>query len=107
MITVGQRGDSPQLQIVLGRIRVPRLGPGRPPTRPDRVRADKAYGSRTDRVYLRRRHISCAIPEKRDQIANRKTHGSFGGRPPKFDKDDYKGATPWSAASIASSTPAR
>ncbi|MFJ2937965.1 hypothetical protein ACIO8G_35045 [Streptomyces sp. NPDC087219] len=55
-----------------------------------RVRADKAYGSRAHRVYLRRRHIGCTIPEKRDQIANRKTHGSFSGRPPKFDKDDHK-----------------
>lgn len=90
VITAGQRGDSPQFQVVLGRIRVPRLGPGRPRTRPDRVRADKAYGSRANRVYLRRRHIGCTIPEKRDQITNRKTHGYFGGRPRKFDKDDHK-----------------
>ncbi|KFF99113.1 transposase [Streptomyces scabiei] len=76
--------------LVLGRIRVPRLGPGRPRTRPDRVRADKAYGSRANRAYLRKRGIRCTIPEKRDQIANRKKRGSFGGRPPKFDKDDYK-----------------
>jgi hypothetical protein len=41
VITAGQRGDSPQFQVVLGRIRVPRLGPGRPRTRPDKVRADK------------------------------------------------------------------
>ncbi len=30
------------------------------------------------------------LPEKRDQIANRKKRGSHGGRPPKFDKSDYK-----------------
>ncbi|WP_381802831.1 hypothetical protein [Streptomyces niveus] len=30
VITGGQRGDCPQFQVVLGRIRVPRLGPGRP-----------------------------------------------------------------------------
>ncbi|MFI9161092.1 IS5 family transposase [Kitasatospora aureofaciens] len=90
VITAGQRGDSPQFQVVLGRIRVPRLGPGRPRTRPDKVRADKAYGSRANRVYLRRRRVGCTIPEKRDQIANRKKRGSRGGRPPKFDKDDYK-----------------
>ncbi|MFE9743047.1 IS5 family transposase [Streptomyces sp. NPDC006477] len=90
VITAGQRGDSPQFQVVLGRIRVPRLGPGRPRTRPDKVRADKAYGSRGNRVYLRKRKIYCTIPEKRDQIANRKKRGSHGGRPPKFDKDDYK-----------------
>ncbi|PBC67609.1 transposase [Streptomyces sp. TLI_235] len=62
VITAGQRGDSPQFQVVLGRIRVPRLGPGRPRTRPDKVRADKAYGSRANRVYLRRRRIGCTIP---------------------------------------------
>ncbi|WP_374209131.1 IS5 family transposase [Kitasatospora sp. A2-31] len=90
VITAGQRGDSPQFQVVLGRIRVPRLGPGRPRTRPDKVRADKAYGSRANRNYLRRRRVGCTIPEKRDQIANRKKRGSHGGRPPKFDKDDYK-----------------
>ncbi|MGW2376000.1 IS5 family transposase [Kitasatospora sp. NPDC001683] len=90
VITAGQRGDSPQFQVVLGRIRVPRLGPGRPRTRPDKVRADKAYGSRANRVYLRRRRIGCTIPEKRDQIANRRKHGSRGGRPPQFDKDDYR-----------------
>nr|WP_308186128.1 IS5 family transposase [Streptomyces sp. MNU76] len=90
VITAGQRGDSPQFQVVLGRIRVPRLGPGRPRTRPDKVRADKAYGSRANRTYLRKRGIRCTIPEKRDQIANRKKRGSHGGRPWKFDKDDYK-----------------
>ncbi|WP_107084382.1 IS5 family transposase [Streptomyces sp. NRRL S-495] len=90
VITAGQRGDSPQFQVVLGRIRVPRLGAGRPRPRPDKVRADKAYGSRSNRDYLRRRNIRCTIPEKRDQIANRKKRGSHGGRPPKFDKDDYK-----------------
>src|SRR3954471_14102659 len=28
--TVGQRGDSPKFEVVLGRIRAPRLGPRRP-----------------------------------------------------------------------------
>ena len=69
---------------------MPRLGPGRPRTRPDKVRADKAYGSRANRAYLRRRGIRCTIPEKADQIRNRKKLGSHGGRPPSFDKDDYK-----------------
>jgi transposase len=90
VVTAGQRGDSPQFQIVLGRIRVPRFGPGRPRTRPDKVRADRAYGSRANRDYLRRRAVRCTIPEKRDQIANRKKRGSHRGRPPKFDRDDYK-----------------
>ena len=62
VITAGQRGDSPQFQAVLGRIRVPRPGPGRPRTRPDRVPGDKAYGSR-----------------------HRKNKGHKGGRPRAFD----------------------
>ena len=42
LVTAGQGGDSPQFAAVLGGIRVPRLGPGRPSNRPDRVLADKA-----------------------------------------------------------------
>ncbi|GAA2425312.1 transposase [Streptomyces glaucus] len=71
-------------------IRVPRLGPGRPRTRLRQVRADKAYASVKNRAYLRRRGIRCTIPDKADQAANRKKRGSRGGRPPKFDKADYK-----------------
>lgn len=69
---------------------MPRLGRGRPRTRPDKVRADKAYGSRANRAYLRRRGIGCTIPEKADQVRNRQKRGSRGGRPPKFDKIDYR-----------------
>ncbi|MGY5005002.1 IS5 family transposase [Streptomyces griseus] len=90
MITAGQRGGSPQFEPVLKKIRVHRLGPGRPRTRPDRVRADKAYASRKNRAYLRRRGIRCTIPDKADHVRNRKKLGSHGGRPPKFDKTDYR-----------------
>lgn len=90
VITAGQRGDSPQFEPVLNAICVPRSGPGRPRTRPDRVRADKAYASRKNRAYLRRRGIRCTIPDKVDQASNRKKRGSRGGRPPKFDKIDYR-----------------
>ncbi|MGW3419499.1 IS5 family transposase [Streptomyces phaeochromogenes] len=90
VITAGQRGDSPQFEVVLGRIRVPRLGSGRPRTRPRRVRADKAYASRKNRAYLRRRGIRCTIPDKADQARNRRKRGSRGGRPSKFDPEDYK-----------------
>lgn len=69
---------------------MPRIGRGRPRTRPDKVRADKAYGSRGNRAYLRRRGIGSTIPEKADEVRNRKKLGSRGGRPPKFDKADYK-----------------
>ncbi|MFI0714927.1 transposase [Streptomyces inhibens] len=90
VITAGQRGDSPHFQVVLGRVRVPGLGAGRPRTRPDKVRADKAYGFRANRAHLCKRGIRCTIPEKHDSIANRRKRGSSGGRPSKFDPEDYK-----------------
>lgn len=91
ILTAGQAADSPQFTTVLGRIRVPRRsGPGRPRTRPERVLADKAYSSRGNRAYLRRRGISATIPIKVDQAAHRRTKGSAGGRPPTFDPERYK-----------------
>ncbi|MFG1826584.1 IS5 family transposase [Microbispora bryophytorum] len=90
LITAGQRGDSPQFVAVLQGIRVPRLGLGRPRTRPDRVRGDKAYSSAANRAYLRGRGIAGTIPERADQIRNRKKRGSAGGRPPAFDPQDYR-----------------
>ena len=43
--------------------------------------ADKAYGSRGNRAYLRRRGIRCTIPEKADQVRHRKNKGR-AWRPP-------------------------
>jgi transposase len=90
LLTAGQRGDSPQFTRVLACIRVPRLGGGRPRTRPDRVLADKAYSSRANREYLRQRGITATIPIKANQTANRRKKGSKGGRPPTFDPEIYK-----------------
>ncbi|MER5200785.1 IS5 family transposase [Streptomyces sp. NPDC002755] len=89
VVTAGQRGDSPQFEAVLEKVRVPRTGPGRPRVRPDRVRADRAYASRKNRAYLRRRGVRCTIPDKADQARNRQKLGSRGGRPPRFDRVDY------------------
>ncbi len=63
---------------------------GRPRTLSDAVAGDKAYASRGNRAYLRRRGIKAAIPEKADQAANRKRKGSRGGRPINLDDDLYK-----------------
>lgn len=90
VVTGGQRGDSPQFPVVLEAIRVPRTGPGRPRTRPDRVLADKAYSSKGNRELLRRRGIRATIPIKTDQAAHRRKRGSAGGRPPVFDAERYK-----------------
>ncbi|MEU1888644.1 IS5 family transposase [Micromonospora rifamycinica] len=90
VLTAGQRGDSPQFIPVLAAIRVPRLVTGRPRTRPDRVLADRAYTSKANRAYLRRRGIAATIPSKADQDANRRKKGPKGGRPPAFDPHIYQ-----------------
>lgn len=51
---------------------------GRPRTRPDAVRGDKAYVSR-------------AMPEPSDQQVRRKRRRSRGGRSVRFDAADYEG----------------
>jgi transposase len=89
VVTAGQRGDSPQFTVVLKGIRVARVGGGRPRTRPDRVLADKAYSSRGNRGYLRRRGIAATIPVPADQAGHRRRRGRAGGRPPAFDPEVY------------------
>lgn len=90
IVTPGQRADCTQFIPVLEKIRVPRLGPGRPRKRPDRVAADKAYGNGPCRKYLRRCAIRHTIPEKADSQAARLRMGLRGGRPPGFDEERYK-----------------
>jgi transposase len=90
VVTAGQRGDSPQFIPVLRRVKVARLGVGRPRTRPEKVLADKAYTSTANRGYLRRRGIKACIPSKADQDAHRRAKGAKGGRPPAFDVTVYR-----------------
>lgn len=90
LVTPGQWGDAPQMIPELERVRVARKGEGSPRTRPGHLRADKAYSSRRNRRYLRRRHIKHTVPEPKDQRANRQRRGSRGGRPAGFDKEKYK-----------------
>ncbi len=78
---------------VMGSLRVPRPGKGRPRTRPDTAMADKAYASKTNRKLLPDRGIEAVIPEKSDHIANRKRLGAKGGRPPSFDEEAYERRT--------------
>lgn len=90
IVTASHRGDCPVLIPLLKRLRVPGTV-GRPRTRPDELRADRAYASKAVRRYLRERKITATIPEKKDVIAARKRKGSKGGRPPTFDAQSYKG----------------
>lgn len=89
LITPGQAGDPPMFLPLMGQLRVGR-DTGRPRTRPDAVRADKAYSSRAIRGHLRSRGIKVVIPEPDDQKGHRKRRGSRGGRPVGLDVADYK-----------------
>ncbi|WP_398999319.1 transposase [Streptomyces sp. CBMA152] len=51
--------------------------------------ADRAYSSRRNRRYLRRRQVKHTIPERRSQQANRWRRGGRGGRPGGFDHERY------------------
>lgn len=88
--SAGQRGDALAFEPVLERIRIRRPGRGRPRTRPGRVLADKAYSSKRNRAYLRNRGIRAVIPERADEARNRKKKGNRGGRPPRFEPEQYK-----------------
>jgi putative transposase len=90
-LTAGQSGDSPVLKTLLAHLKVPRVGPGRPRTRPDAMLGDKAYSSRGNRDLLRSKGVKAVIPQPSDQIEHRKRRGSRGGRPPAFDRTAYKG----------------
>lgn len=70
---------------VLNAVRVPRAGLGRPRTRPDAVAGDRGYSYPHIRRWLRAHHMRAIIPERRDQIAQRR------GRPPAFDHVAYRG----------------
>lgn len=90
VVTPGNVNDSTVFDTVMGALRVPRAGAGRPRRRPDAVLADKAYSSRAIRRGLRERNIRTVIPERADQKANRLRRGQAGGRPPAFDRELYK-----------------
>ncbi|CAL9357995.1 hypothetical protein SUDANB58_00598 [Streptomyces sp. enrichment culture] len=77
-VTAGQAGDAPAFEAIMGRIRVPRTGPGRPRTRPATVLADRAYSSLTIRGHLRRRGIRAVTPQPADQTGHRPPHGRRG-----------------------------
>ena len=82
LVAPGQGGDAPMFTHLMNELKIKRPGPGRPRTRPDRVRGDKAYSSRAIRTHLRDRGIIAVIPQPSDQIGHRKRRGSSGGRPP-------------------------
>lgn len=90
LIGPGHAHDSPMFDPLMGQLRVPRVGAGRPRTRPAAVLGDKAYSSRAHRARLRSRGICAVIPEQSTQIDHRRRRGSRGGRPVGLDPQKYK-----------------
>ncbi|MFE9768194.1 IS5 family transposase [Streptomyces sp. NPDC005808] len=89
-VTAGQAGDALAFEAVMGRIRVPRKGLGRPRTRPASSSRTGRPSSRAIRAHLRRRGIRAVIPQPADPIGHRLRRGRAGGRPPGFDAETYK-----------------
>lgn len=90
VLTGGQVADTTMLPDTLDEIRVAGAT-GRPRQRPDRLLADKGYPSRANRAWLRERGIATTIPERDDQIANRRKRP---GRPIDFGDEQrqrYRG----------------
>src|SRR5699024_9200228 len=83
LLSPGQAGDNPHLFPLIDTAEQR----GR---RVQVVLADKAFSHPSTRRELRRRRISNTIPERHDQVEQRKRKGSAGGRPPAFDAERYK-----------------
>jgi hypothetical protein len=79
---------------VLERISVPGCGVGRPRTRPDRVLADKAYTSRSDRRYLRRRNSGTPSPNVSTNKDTGTTEDPKAAGPPDSTANTTRSATP-------------
>lgn len=79
LITPGQAGDSPMFLPLMTQLRVGR-DVGRPRTRPDAVRGDKAYSSRAIRGYLRPAASKPSFPNPttRRAIENAEDHAAAG-----------------------------
>ncbi|WP_194853009.1 transposase [Nocardia sp. SYP-A9097] len=75
LLTPGQTNDSPLLPPLLDAVVVPCLEGGPPRRNPEVVIADRAYCAASNRTLLRRKRIRAVIPERRDQVANRKRKG--------------------------------
>ncbi|GAA2904525.1 hypothetical protein GCM10010517_70630 [Streptosporangium fragile] len=82
--------DRTAFEAAIAALRLPRGGPGRPRTRPDRLIGDKGYPSKKTRSCLRRRGIQAVTPEHRNRTTDRRRKGSRGGRPPASDSETYK-----------------
>ncbi|MFE4576808.1 transposase [Streptomyces chartreusis] len=90
VVTPGQRTDCTQFKLVLEKIRVPRIGPGRPRKKPDSLAAGKAYSNGPCRSICGAGASGTRFRRRPTAQAARLRKGSGGGRPPGFDEERYK-----------------
>ena len=83
LLSAGQAGDNPMLVPLLSLHRAHQPGSFR-------LLGDKAYPHPSTRAQLRAQRIAHTIPERADQIQQRKAKGAHGGRPPAFNPDTYR-----------------
>ncbi|MFG2594113.1 transposase [Streptomyces sp. NPDC048438] len=89
VLTTGQAADSPQFVLVLKKVRVG--GPvDRPRTRPDAVAGGKAYSSRGNRAYLRKRHIKQSSRRRRARPPTGRRKAAEAAGAVSHDADLYK-----------------
>lgn len=98
LIAAGQRHDSPQFRPVLEGIRVPRIGLGRPRTKPDRVRADRTYGSRANRPTSADAGSAARSRRRPTRSATARSSGRAAAARPSSTRTTTRSATRWNAA---------
>jgi transposase len=67
VLTAGQRHETVAFEALMQQGAIKRLRPGQPKRRPKRLVADKGYGSRKIRTYLRQHGIRVTIPHKTNE----------------------------------------
>ncbi|QIK05185.1 transposase [Streptomyces sp. ID38640] len=94
VVPPGQRADCTQFDPVLEKIRVPRVGPGRPRKKADSLAADKAYSNGPCRAYLRERAPGTRSRRRPTAGPPRLRKGSRGGRHRASTRSGTRNATP-------------
>lgn len=85
-LTAGQTNECTEFVPLMEAVSI-LTGLGRAKRRPKRVAADKGYSTRAIRSWCRKHHVRAVIPERTDQIEQRKKRP---GRKPAFERDQYR-----------------
>src|SRR3569833_1092746 len=90
VVTGGNVNDCTRFTHVMDAICVPRVGPGRPRSRPEPLLGDKGNSPNATRPGLRRHHTPSTTPYRKAPAPTLARRGCARGRPPAFDAQTYK-----------------